>query len=77
VLHIGVSNWAAWQVAKALGIALGMLPRIACMQPMYNLVKRQAEVEILPLAQAENLAVVHLQPLGRGLLSGKYLDPRL
>ncbi|HEN20639.1 MAG TPA: aldo/keto reductase, partial [Desulfobacteraceae bacterium] len=42
------------------------------LQPMYNLVKRQAEVEILPMALAENLGVVPYSPLGGGLLSGKY-----
>ena len=42
--------------------------------PMYNLVKRVAEVEILPLAQSEKLGVVTYSPLGGGLLSGKYLD---
>jgi aryl-alcohol dehydrogenase-like predicted oxidoreductase len=39
---------------------------------MYNLVKRQAEVEILPLAQAEDLAVICYGPGGGGLLTGKY-----
>jgi aryl-alcohol dehydrogenase-like predicted oxidoreductase len=39
---------------------------------MYNLVKRQAEVEILPLAQAEQIGVISYSPLGGGLLSGKY-----
>jgi aryl-alcohol dehydrogenase-like predicted oxidoreductase len=39
---------------------------------MYNLARRQAEVEILPLAQAENLGVINYSPLGGGLLTGKY-----
>ncbi len=39
---------------------------------MYNLVKRQAEVEILPMAQSENLGVISYSPLGGGLLTGKY-----
>ncbi len=73
VLYTGASNWAAWQIATALGIsARERLARFACIQPMYNLVKRQAEVEILPLAQAERLGVVTYSPLGGGLLSGKY-----
>ncbi|HET6586108.1 MAG TPA: aldo/keto reductase [Nannocystaceae bacterium] len=73
ILYPAVSNFAAWQTARALGIAErhGWTP-IACMQPMYNLVKRQAEVEILPLAQAEGLGVLSYSPLGGGLLSGKY-----
>ncbi len=73
VLHVGVSNWAAWQIAKGLGIqALQGWAPIDVLQPMYNLVKRQAEVEILPLAQAERLAVITYSPVGGGLLSGKY-----
>ena len=52
--------------------ALHNLAPFVCIQPMYNLVKRQAEVEILPLAQSERLAVVSYSPLGGGLLSGKY-----
>jgi len=73
VLALGVSNWAAWQITKALGLAaLHDLPAIACIQPMYNLAKRQAEVEILQLAAAEGLGVITYSPLGGGLLTGKY-----
>ncbi|MFM1655218.1 aldo/keto reductase [Brevibacillus sp. B_LB10_24] len=73
ILYPGVSNWAAWQIAKALGIAAKeQLARFEIIQPMYNLVKRQAEVEILPLAQSEELGVITYSPLGGGLLSGKY-----
>ena len=73
VLYLGVSNWAAWQIAKALGVAAQrQLARFECVQPMYNLVKRQAEVEILPLAASEQLGVIAYNPLGAGLLSGRY-----
>ncbi|MBD3274588.1 MAG: aldo/keto reductase, partial [Candidatus Marinimicrobia bacterium] len=73
ILYLAVSNFAAWQIEKALGIsALKNLAPITAVQPMYNLVKRQAEVEILPVSQAENLAVVPYSPLGGGLLTGKY-----
>ena len=73
ILYPAASNWAAWQVTTALGVsAREGLARFACIQPMYNLVKRQAEVEILPLAQAENLGVISYSPLGGGLLTGKY-----
>jgi len=73
VLYTGASNWAAWQIALSLGIsAREGLPSFACIQPMYNLVKRQAEVEILPLAAAEGLGVISYSPLGGGLLTGKY-----
>ncbi|HEK86660.1 MAG: aldo/keto reductase [Candidatus Saccharicenans sp.] len=73
ILYIGLSNFAAWQVEKAIGLAAlnGWAP-VACLQPMYNLVKRQAEVEILPMAEAEKLGVLPYSPLAGGLLSGKY-----
>ncbi|WP_216827456.1 aldo/keto reductase [Alkalihalobacterium elongatum] len=73
ILYPAVSNWAAWQIAKALGIsAKERLARFELIQPMYNLVKRQSEVEILPLAQSEQLGVITYSPLGGGLLTGKY-----
>ncbi len=73
ILYPAVSNWAAWQIAKALGIsAKEQLARFELLQPMYNLVKRQAEVEILPLAVSEQLGVISYSPLGGGLLTGKY-----
>jgi aryl-alcohol dehydrogenase-like predicted oxidoreductase len=73
VLYPAVSNWSAWQIAKALGIAQHQrLARFECIQPMYNLAKRQVEVEILPLAASEQLGVISYSPLGGGLLSGKY-----
>ncbi len=73
VLHIGASNYAAWQVSKALGISDRQgWARFDCIQPMYNLAKRQAEVEIFPMAKSENLGVIIYSPLGGGLLTGKY-----
>ncbi len=75
VIYPAVSNFAAWQVARALGVGerLGFAPLVA-VQPMYNLVKRQAESEILPMAAAEQLAVIPYSPLGGGLLTGRYLE---
>ena len=73
ILYPAVSNWAAWQISKALGIsAKEQLARFELIQPMYNLVKRQAEVEILPMAASEQIGVITYSPLGAGLLSGKY-----
>ena len=73
ILYPAVSNWAAWQIAKALGTSkYEGLARFECIQPMYNLVKRQVEVEILPLAMAEHVGVITYSPLGGGLLTGKY-----
>ena len=73
VVYTGASNFAAWQVAKGLGLsAKEGLAAFACIQPMYNLVKRQAESEILPMAASEGLGVFPYGILGGGLLSGKY-----
>lgn len=73
VLYPAVSNFAAWQTARALGVQErhGWAP-IAAIQPMYNLYKRTAEIELLPMAHAEGLAVTPYSPLGGGLLTGKY-----
>jgi len=73
ILYPALSNHAAWQIMKAQGIAaLESLAKVAVIQPMYNLVKRQAEVEILPMALSEGIAVIPYSPLGGGLLTGKY-----
>lgn len=73
ILYPAVSNFAAWQTARALGVAErhGWQP-LVCVQPMYNLAKRQAESEILPLCRAEKIGALTYSPLGGGLLSGKY-----
>lgn len=72
VRFVGVSNYASWQVMKARQIARDLGFDIAALQPMYNLVKRQVEVELLPMAQSEGFAVCPYSPLGGGLLTGKY-----
>ena len=73
ILYPAISNTAAWQIAKALGVsAREGLARFECIQPMYSLVKRQAEVELLPMALSEQLGVISYSPLGAGLLTGKY-----
>ncbi|WP_417210645.1 aldo/keto reductase [Antarctobacter sp.] len=72
IRHIGVSNYAAWQVMKAQAVAARFGTRIDVIQPMYNLVKRQAEVEILPMCASEGILPVPYSPLGGGLLTGKY-----
>lgn len=73
ILYPAASNYAAWQIAQALGISARQgWAGFEVIQPMYNLVKRQAEVEILPMAQAHGLGVITYSPLGAGLLTGKY-----
>lgn len=77
IRYIGVSNFAAWQVMKALSIAEQQhYESIACIQPMYNLLKRQCESEILPMAASEKLGVLSYSPIAGGYLSGKYLDAK-
>ena len=73
VRHIGVSNWAAWQVAKALGISerLG-LARFESLQAHYTLAGRDLERELIPMLQSEGVGLMVWSPLAGGLLSGKY-----
>jgi len=75
VLYPALSNHAAWQTQLALDLQERHgWARLQAVQPMYNLVKRQAEVEILPMALANSVAVVPYSPGAAGLLSGKYLE---
>lgn len=74
IRFVGVSNFAAWQVMKSIAVAERFDLDISLLQPMYNLVKRQAEMELLPMAADQNIAVVPYSPLGGGLLTGKYRD---
>ena len=75
VLYPAVSNYAAWQTQTALGIEeRNGWTRLQAIQPMYNLVKRQAEVELLPMAAANGLSVFPYSPAAGGLLSGKYAE---
>lgn len=73
VRHIGVSNWAAWQIAKALGIAerLG-LARFESLQAYYSVAGRDLERELIPMLRSEGVGLMVWSPLAGGLLSGKY-----
>ena len=74
VRYLGFSNYAAWQIEKALCMQERLhLNRAVVIQPQYNLIKRQAESEIFPCAQAEGLGVMTYSPLAAGLLTGKYM----
>lgn len=70
--HFGVSNFAAWQVMKAVRVATALDLTIDVIQPMFSLVKRQAEVELLPMCTSEGILACTYSPLGGGLLTGKY-----
>ena len=71
--YVGVSNWAAWQVTKALGIeALHGWDRLASFQGFYTVAARDIEREIVPMLASEGLGLMVWSPLAGGLLSGKY-----
>ena len=73
VRYIGCSNYAAWQLARAIGRseALGIV-RYESVQPRYNLLFRNAERELLPLCEHDNVAVIPYNPLAGGFLTGKH-----
>lgn len=73
VRYIGLSNWAAWQVVKAIGIAgARQLAPILSLQAYYTLVGRDLEREIVPMLRSEGLGLMVWSPLAGGFLSGKY-----
>lgn len=73
VRYIGVSNWAAWQIAKAQGIAerRGFAP-LASLQAYYTLAGRDLEREVIPMLESEGVGLMVWSPLAGGFLSGKY-----
>ena len=73
VRYIGVSNWAAWQIAKALGISerLG-LARFESLQAYFSVAGRDLERELIPMLRSEGVGLMVWSPLAGGLLSGKY-----
>ena len=73
VRYVGVSNWAAWQIMKALGISerLG-LARFESLQAYYTIASRDLERELVPMLQSEQLGLMVWSPLAGGLLTGKY-----
>ena len=73
VRYVGLSNWAAWQVAKALGIAAARgFAKVVSLQSYYTLVGRELEREIVPMALSEGVGLMVWSPLAGGFLSGKY-----
>lgn len=73
VRYVGVSNWAAWQIVKALGISerLG-LARFESLQAYYTVAGRDLERELVPMLRSEGLGLMVWSPLAGGFLSGKY-----
>ena len=73
VRYIGVSNWQAWKIAKALGISeFKNLARFDTLQAYYSIAGRDLEREIVPLLEAEKTGLLVWSPLAGGLLSGKF-----
>jgi aryl-alcohol dehydrogenase-like predicted oxidoreductase len=73
VRYVGCSNYAGWQLMKALGIAERFgLPRFVSQQIHYTLQAREAEYELVPLAIDQECSILVWSPLAGGLLSGKY-----
>jgi aryl-alcohol dehydrogenase (NADP+) len=71
--YIGVSNWPAWKVARALGRGeVKNLARIDSVQPRYNMLFRNFELDLLPMCQAEGIGVIPYNPLAGGFLTGKH-----
>lgn len=73
VRYIGLSNWAAWQVAKAQGIAArkGHSP-IVSLQAYYTIAGRDLEREVVPMLKSEGVGLMVWSPLAGGFLSGKF-----
>jgi aryl-alcohol dehydrogenase-like predicted oxidoreductase len=73
VRYVGVSNWAAWQIVKALGIAERHgLARFESLQAYYTVAGRDLERELVPMLESEGVGLMVWSPLAGGLLSGKY-----
>ncbi len=73
VRYVGVSNWAAWRVAKALGISERRdYARFETVQAYYSIAGRDLERELVPMMREEKLGLMVWSPLAGGLLSGKY-----
>jgi aryl-alcohol dehydrogenase-like predicted oxidoreductase len=73
VRYVGASNFAGWQLARALGLAERRgWERFVTLQPLYNVLQRELELELLPLCRDQGLGVLPWSPLAAGFLSGKY-----
>lgn len=73
ILSLGVSNFAAWQIAQAQQVAAAVgAPQPVVAQQLYNLVGRRIETEYLPFAAATGVKTMVYNPLGGGLLTGKH-----
>jgi aryl-alcohol dehydrogenase-like predicted oxidoreductase len=73
VRYVGVSNWAAWKIARAVGVSEARgLARFETLQAYYAIAGRDLERELVPMIEAEGLGLMVWSPLAGGLLSGKF-----
>jgi len=73
VRYIGASNFAGWQLQKAIDLSRANgWERFRCLQPLYNLLDRSLEWELVPVCRQEGLGIIPWSPLRGGWLSGKY-----
>jgi aryl-alcohol dehydrogenase-like predicted oxidoreductase len=73
VRYVGVSNYCGWQLQKAIDLSRHMRWEVfSCLQPLYNLLDRSTEWELIPVCEREGLGVIPWSPLRGGWLSGKF-----
>lgn len=73
VLYTGVSEWAAYQISDAAHTARELnLDKIVSNQPVYNMLTRYIEREVIPVCEREGIGQVVFSPLAQGVLTGKY-----
>lgn len=78
ILYAGVSEWSAAQIEEAVGIAdQKLLDRIVVNQPVYNMLNRYIEKEVLPVSSKYGIGQVVFSPLAQGVLTGKYLGGQI
>jgi len=78
VLYIGVSEWSAVQIADAAHLQRALnLDRLVSNQPVYNMLNRYIEKDVLPLSKREGIGQVVFSPLAQGLLTGKYANGQI
>ncbi|GHH62920.1 aldo/keto reductase [Streptosporangium violaceochromogenes] len=77
VLYVGVSEWNADQISRALKIADAMgFDRLVSNQPQYSMLWRVIEAEVVPLSEKEGVGQIVWSPIAQGVLTGKYLPGR-
>jgi aryl-alcohol dehydrogenase-like predicted oxidoreductase len=73
VRYLGVSNFSGWQLQKAIDVCAQMgWEKFVCLQPLYNLLDRETEWELIPICQNEGLGIIPWSPLRGGWLSGRF-----